>query len=55
VSGENPAGVVYGVIAIGALMAAESGRHETYPDTVGSAIIAACLYWLLLGLKVLLH
>jgi hypothetical protein len=28
-------------------MAAESGRHETYPDTVGSAIIAACLYWLL--------
>jgi hypothetical protein len=44
---ENPAGVVYGIIAIGALMAAESGRHETYPDAVGSAIIAAGLYWLL--------
>ncbi|MGA2321171.1 MAG: hypothetical protein ABSG95_10600 [Solirubrobacteraceae bacterium] len=43
---ENPAGVVYGVIAIGALLAAESGHHETYPDTVGSAIIAAGLYWL---------
>jgi hypothetical protein len=39
--------VVYGIIAIGALMAAESGRHESYPDAVGSAIIAAGLYWLL--------
>jgi hypothetical protein len=38
--------VVYGVIVIGALLAAESGRHETYPDTVASAIIAASLYWL---------
>ncbi len=47
VPGENPAGVVYGIIAIGALMAAESGRRESYPDTVGSAIIAAALYWLL--------
>ena len=43
---ENPAGVVYGVIAIGALLAAESGRHESYVDTVGSALIAAALYWL---------
>jgi hypothetical protein len=46
VEAENPAGVVYGVIAIGALLAAESGHHEAYPDTVGSAIIAAALYWL---------
>jgi len=38
--------VVYGIIAIGALLAAESGRHETYLDTVGSAVIAACLYWI---------
>jgi hypothetical protein len=38
--------VVYGVIVIGALLAAESGRHETYPETIGSALIAACLYWL---------
>jgi hypothetical protein len=43
---QNPSGVVYGVIAIGALLAAESGRHESYVDTVGSAALAACLYWL---------
>jgi len=46
VPAENPSGVVYGIIAIGALLAAESGRHETYLDTVGSAALAACLYWL---------
>jgi hypothetical protein len=44
---ENPAGAVYGLLAIGALLAAESGRHETYLDTVLSAAIAACVYWLL--------
>jgi hypothetical protein len=38
--------VVYGVIVIGALLAAESGRHESYLDTVVSAVIAAGLYWL---------
>jgi hypothetical protein len=43
--GENPSGVVYGVIVIAALLAAESGSHESYLDTVGSALIAACLYW----------
>jgi len=43
---ENPAGVVYGLITIAALMAAESGRHETYPDTIASAAIAAVLYWI---------
>jgi hypothetical protein len=37
---------VYGVIVIGALLAAESGRHESYLDTVLSALIAAALYWL---------
>jgi hypothetical protein len=42
----NPTGVVYGLITIAALMAAESGRHETYPDTVASAAIAAVLYWI---------
>jgi hypothetical protein len=42
----NAAGVVYGVITIGALMAAESGRHETYVDTLASALIATILYWL---------
>jgi hypothetical protein len=43
---ENPSGLVYGVIVIGALLAAESGRHESYLDTVASAVIAATLYWL---------
>jgi TM2 domain-containing membrane protein YozV len=38
--------VIYGMIVIGALLAAESGRHETYLDTVGSALIATGLYWL---------
>jgi hypothetical protein len=28
------------------VIAAESGRHESYPDTVGSVVIALCLYWL---------
>lgn len=43
---ENPSGVIYGVIVIGALLAAESGRHESYLDTVLSTAIAAALYWL---------
>jgi hypothetical protein len=34
------------VIVIGALLAGESGRHENYPDTLASAIVAALLYWL---------
>lgn len=41
----NPAGVVYGIILIGALLAAESGLRETYPETVGSAAITVTLYW----------
>jgi hypothetical protein len=42
----NPAGVVYGIITIGALLAAESDRHETYPEAIGSATVALALYWL---------
>jgi len=34
------------VLAIGAVLAAESGSHESYLDTVGSAVIALGLYWL---------
>jgi hypothetical protein len=33
-------------MVIGALLAAESGRHETYLETFASGAIAACLYWL---------
>ncbi len=43
---ENPARVVYGIIAVGSLMAAESGRHESYLDTFVSALVATALYWL---------
>jgi hypothetical protein len=42
---DNPAGVVYGLILIGALLAAESGVRETYPETIGSAAITVVLYW----------
>jgi hypothetical protein len=42
----NVAGVVYGVITVGALMAAESGRHESYLDALASAVVATLLYWL---------
>jgi hypothetical protein len=43
---DNAAGVVYGVITVGALMAAESGRHESYFDALASAVFATLLYWL---------
>jgi hypothetical protein len=43
---ENPGGVVYGVIVVGALLAAEDGLHDSYLDTIASALIAAALYWL---------
>jgi hypothetical protein len=46
VTPDNAAGVVYGVITVGALMAAESGRHESYLDALASAIVATLLYWL---------
>ncbi len=42
----NAAGVVYGVITVGTLMAAESGRHESYLDAFASAVFAVLLYWL---------
>jgi hypothetical protein len=45
VPAENPSGAVYGVIVIGALLAAESGQHENFLDTVASAAIATALYW----------
>jgi hypothetical protein len=46
VPAENAEGVIFGMIAVGALMAAESGRHESYVDKIGSALIATLLYWL---------
>jgi hypothetical protein len=46
VGAENPAGTVYGTLSIGALLAAESGLRDTYPETIGSATLALALYWL---------
>ncbi len=46
VPADNPAGVVYGLITVGALMAAESGRHESFLDAFASAAFATLLYWL---------
>ncbi len=42
----NPGRVVYGSIAVGAVLSAESAIHETYLSTLGAAIIALALYWL---------
>lgn len=42
----NPAALVYGTIAVGALLAAESARQETYTKTIIAVAIALILYWL---------
>jgi hypothetical protein len=42
----NPAGAVYGTIAVGALLAAESATRETYAETVGAVVITLVVYWL---------
>ena len=42
----NPAGLVYGTLAVGALLAAESARRETYARTVGAVVVTLLLYWL---------
>jgi hypothetical protein len=42
---DNPAGAVYGLVTVGALLAAESSLRETYPETVGSVALAMVLYW----------
>lgn len=41
----NPAGSLFGLITIGVLLAAESARHETYQEVVGSAVVTLLLYW----------
>jgi hypothetical protein len=46
VPGANPAGAVYGTIAIGALLAAEGGQRESYPETLEASVVALALYWL---------
>jgi hypothetical protein len=40
----SPAGAVYGVITVGALLAAEGGLHDTYGEIIASVVIAMSLY-----------
>jgi hypothetical protein len=42
----NPGAAVLGTITVGALLAAESAKRETYADTVGAVAIALLVYWL---------
>lgn len=42
---ENPGGVIYGLIVIGALLAAESYSHRTYPEVLGSLALTIVVYW----------
>ena len=42
----NVARVVYGTVAVGALLAAESPAQETYAETMVSVLIALLIYWL---------
>ncbi len=37
---------VYGLITVGAVLAAESASRETYGETVGAVALALILYWL---------
>jgi hypothetical protein len=43
---ENPGDAIYGAIAVGALLAAETPRRETYAKTVAAVVITLLLYWL---------
>jgi hypothetical protein len=43
---DNPSGVIYGTIAVGAVLAAESTRRETFADTMEATLIILGLYWL---------
>ena len=43
---DNPSGVIYGTIAVGAVLAAESTRRETFPDTIEATVLVLGLYWL---------
>jgi hypothetical protein len=42
----NPAGVVYGTLIVGAVLATESVRRETLVDTIGATVLTLVLYWL---------
>jgi len=43
---QNPAGVVYGTILAGSLLAAEVPKHDTLPRAAGAVAISLALYWI---------
>lgn len=42
----NAGSAIYGIIAVGALLAAESVRRETYAKNIVAVVITLLLYWL---------
>lgn len=42
----NARGAVLGTLTIGALLAAEGARSETYPDTALAVLLLLAMYWL---------
>src|ERR1700730_4181454 len=45
----NPGGLVYGTIAVAALLSAETARRESYAKSVAAVAITLLLYWLALS------
>ena len=43
---DNPGSAIYGTIAVGALLAAESVRRETYAKNIVAVVITLLIYWL---------
>jgi len=43
---DNPAGVVYGTMIVGAVLATESAKRETLLGTLGATVLVLLLYWL---------
>lgn len=41
----NPGGVVYGVLAVATVIAAESTRRETFPKLLAGSMVTLGLYW----------
>ena len=42
----NPAAAIYGVITVGALLAAEGGGDDTYAETLIALLLAISMYWI---------
>ncbi len=44
--GGNPAGFIYGVLAVATVVAAESTQRETFAKVLGASALVIALYWL---------